>query len=308
MRIFKNRGDIYFSKANKKKSTEQKILFIALIAIVIFTIIFVGILSFTNDFSAKKFFAPDEPLTTLSNQTEDNEIELPSVSGKNNYAAIVYDDETLLFTALVQSDMDNTSFKASVIKADTELDGKTLNSIFAASGSQGVTTAIETALGIELDYYMAFEKSDFEDFYNKLGAVHYPIVNEIKHRESDSPSNYTLKMKAGEQKIDGKHFINLIRYYADIENNFSQANELLLVSLSQQLNSENMINGDDLFRTFSKIAETNITIRDYSLAADRLRVISNEQSSIGVYNAPAQYDGNKISDEGLKKIKGYFVK
>ena len=30
MRIFKNRGDIYFSKTNKKKSTEQKILLIAL--------------------------------------------------------------------------------------------------------------------------------------------------------------------------------------------------------------------------------------------------------------------------------------
>ena len=34
MRIFKNRGDIFFSKTNKEKSTEQKILLIALVIIV----------------------------------------------------------------------------------------------------------------------------------------------------------------------------------------------------------------------------------------------------------------------------------
>ncbi len=56
MRIFKNRGDIYFSKSNKEKSTEQRILIIALAVIIAFTVIFVLALSIKNDFSAKKFF------------------------------------------------------------------------------------------------------------------------------------------------------------------------------------------------------------------------------------------------------------
>ena len=43
MRIFKNRGDIYFSKTNKKKSTEQKILLIALTVIVLFSVVFMFI-------------------------------------------------------------------------------------------------------------------------------------------------------------------------------------------------------------------------------------------------------------------------
>ena len=42
MRIFKNRGDIYFSKTNKKKSTEQKILLIALTIMVSLKMVSIG--------------------------------------------------------------------------------------------------------------------------------------------------------------------------------------------------------------------------------------------------------------------------
>lgn len=57
MRIFKNRGDIYFSKTNKKKSTEQKILLIALTVIVLFSVVFMFIVGAKNDFSAKNFLS-----------------------------------------------------------------------------------------------------------------------------------------------------------------------------------------------------------------------------------------------------------
>lgn len=309
MRIFKNRGDIYFSKANKEKSTEQKILFIALIVIIIFTLLFVSVLCIVNDFSAKKFFEPENLVTAAVSDdiTEDIE-ELPEVSGKTNFAAIVYEKETLLFVSLVQADMDNKSFKASVLKGNTELDGNSLSEIFISSGAQNVMNSIETNLGIDLDYYISIENKEFIDFFNKLGSINYPILNDIKYRDDDSPVSFTLKMKSGEQKIDGKHFVNLIRYYVDGENNSSQANELILAALSQQLNSENMENADTLFRQFSAIADTNITIRDFSLAGDKLQVITNDRVSMSVYNAQAAFDGNKINDDDLKKIKGYFVK
>lgn len=309
MRIFKNRGDIYFSKANKEKSKEQKILIIALIVIVIFTVLFVSVMCILNDFSAKKFFEPEDLVTvSVSDENTDSIENLPEVSGKSNYAAMVYEKDTLLFVALVQSDMDNKSFKASVLKGNTELDGNVLSSIFASSGAQNVKTAIESNLGIELDYYISIENKEFADFFNKLGDINYPVLNDIKYKDNDSAVPFTLKMKSGEQRIDGKHFVNLIRYYVDGENNSSQANELLLTALSQQLNSENMEDADSLFRQFSSIADTNITIRDFSLANDKLKVITNDRANMSVYNAQAQFDGNKINDDDLKKIKGYFVK
>ena len=309
MRIFKNRGDIYFSKANKEKSTEQKILIIALIIIVFFTILFVSVLCIINDFSAKKFFEPEDLITTVVSDDNNDDInDLPEVSGKTNFATIIFEKDTLLFVALVQSDMDNKSFKASVLKGNTELDGNLLSNIFSSSGAQNVVNSIEANLGIDIDYYISIENKDFVDFFNKLGNINYPIVNDIKYKNNDSPISFNLKMKAGEQKIDGKHFVNLIRYYVDGENNSSQANELLLTALSQQLNSENMEDCDDLFRQFSAIADTNITIRDFSLANDNLKVITNDRANMRIYNAQAGFEGNKINDDDLKKIKGYFVK
>lgn len=308
MRIFKNRGDIYFSKSNKEKSKEQKILVIALIVIIVFTVLFMGIVSFKNDFSVKKFFAPDEELTSSLVSNDEDIIELPSVSGKTNYAVIIKNNENLLFTVLVQSDMDNKAFKVCTLKSATQLDGQSMQSIFSSADEAGVLNAIKTSMGIDLDYYMSFESNVYEDFFNSLGNVNYPITNDIKYRQSDNPPSYTLKLSAGEQNLDGKHFINLIRYYLEKENNTSQANELFLNALTQQLNDDNLADGDDLFREFSANVTTDITIRDYSLSADKLVVIASNQQPIGVYNAQAEYDGNVITQDSLKSIKGYFVK
>lgn len=308
MRIFKNRGDIYFSKSNKEKSKEQKILVIALIVIIAFTVLFMGIIGFQNDFSLKKFFAPDEELTTSLISDEEEMIELPSVSGKTNFAVMIKSDNNLLFTVLVQSDMDNKAFKVCTLKSSTQLDGQAMSSIFSSAEEAGVVNALKTNLGIELDYYMSFESSAYEDFFDTLGNVNYPLTNEIRYRQSDNPPSYSLKLSAGEQSLDGRHFINLIRYYLEKENNTSQANELFLNALTQQLNEENLADSDELSREFSANAVTNITIRDYSLASDKLTVIASEQQPMGVYNAQAEYDGNVITQDSLKSIKGYFVK
>ncbi len=309
MRIFKNRGDIYFSKYNKEKSAEQKILIIALAVIVVFTIIFVLALSIKNDFSVKKFFEPENINVTNQISVDDGEdTEVPDVSGKRNFITIVHKDDELLFAALVQVDMDNISYKAAMLKASTEIDGNNLNKIYKSSGAENVKKAIDTYIGTAFDYYISIEASDFEELYNEFGSVNYPILNDIKYRENDSPVSYTLKIKSGEQNINGKHFINLTRYYLDAENSSSQASELLLAGLSQQLNSENLKHSEQLFRTFVSLSDTNISVRDFSLAGDRLSVIGNDMVAKGVYNAQADYDGNRLTDDSLKKIKGYFVK
>lgn len=309
MRIFKNRGDIYFSKYNKEKSAEQKILIIALAVIVAFTIIFVFVLSIKNDFSAKKFFEPENLNVTNQVSVEDDDTaEVPEVSGKRNYITLVHKDNELLFAALIQVDMDNISYKTAMLKASTEIDGNNLNEIYKSSGAENVKKAIDTYIGTAFDYYISMESSDFEEFFNELGSINYPILNDIKHRESDGPVSYTLKIKSGEQSIDGKHFVNLIRYYLDAENSSSQASELMLAGLSQQLNGESLSNSEKLFRNFVSLSDTNISVRDFSLAGDRLSVIGNDLVAKGVYNAQASYDGNKLTDDSLKKIKGYFVK
>lgn len=306
MRIFKNRGDIYFSKTNKKRSAEQRILITALVLIIVFTVVFVTVLAVRYDFSAKKFFAPDN--LELTNVSDTQEEPLPQVSGKTNFIVLVNSDENLLFTILVQVDLDNISYKTTVLKADTLCDGNSLADIYSQSGVQNVQTAVESLMGTDFDYYIHMQSSDFSDFFDELGVFNYPIASEIRFRSEGEEVSYSVRMKAGEQEIDGSEYINLIRYYVDQENNISAANDLVLNSLLQQMNSENLENSETLFNLFVAAANTNITVRDFSLAGDGLTVLADEQTGVGAYSAVCEYDGNTITDESLQKVKGYFTK
>lgn len=306
MRIFKNRGDIYFSKINKKKSAEQKILIIALVAIIIFTLIFVVFLSFKYDFSAKKFFAPDNPQITQA--AEEGEKPLPQVSGKNNFITLVSSDKNLLFVILTQVDMDNISYKVCSLKASTVCDGKSLKDIFKQSGAQNVKQAVESLLGTDFDYYICMERKQYADFFDELGDFHYPISSDIKFKSNNDDINYSLRLDAGEQKLNGSQVINLIRYYLDEKNKSSLSNDLILNCLSQQINSDNFEKSEELFRLFITNCDTNITVRDFSLAGDDLRVLSDYRTGASLYSAQAEYEKNSLSTESLQKIKGYFVK
>ena len=305
MRIFKNRGDIYFSKNNKEKSAEQRFLIAALALIVVFTFIFVVFVGVKNDFSAKEFFKPDNIETTHAFKDEQ---QLPSVSGKSNFISVVSEDENLLFVSLVQVDLDSVSYKVSNLKAQTVCDGKPLSDIFKDGGVQNVQNAVESLLDIKFDYYIHLEKAKYNEFFNEMGRVNYPVLSEIKFRDNESPVPYSARFKAGEQKLDGSQIINLTRYYLEEENNTEAANELMLVCLSQQINPENLKKSDELFSLFMELSETNITIRDFSVAGDGITVLSDERSGVKVYSAAAEYDADSLSSESLQKIKGYFVK
>ncbi|MCC8073605.1 MAG: LCP family protein [Clostridiales bacterium] len=305
MRIFKNRGDIFFSKSNKEKSTEQKILLSLLIFIIVFTVVFLIAVGVKYDFSAKKFFEPEN--LTVTQENSDDEA-LPEVSGKTNYVFTVGEEGTLLFTYAIQVDMDNVAYKVSSFKSSTEVEDSTLAKIYSSGGVENVKNAVETLLDTDIDYYISMERKSYIEFFNDLGEVNYPVASDIKFRDSDSSVTYSVKIKAGEQTLDGSDAVNLIRYYLDEEGKTSMANEILLYCLSQQLNSENTENSEKLFSEFAGYSDTNITVRDFSLASDNLTVLSSENAGVAVYSAEAEYDENEITSDSLKTIKGYFVK
>ena len=305
MRIFKNRGDIYFSKNNKEKSTEQKILLIALAVIVLFTFVFMLCVAAKNDFSIKKFFEPEDLSTTTA--VEDSTVALPQVSGKTNYIVTVADNENLLFVELVQVDLDNKSYKICTLKSSTEYDGSTLGYIYAHSGVLNVKSATENMLSTTFDYYIDFQRDKFTEYFDSLGSVNYALVSDIKYKNNKSDVPFTVRMKAGEQVIKGTQAVNLVRYFLET-NNQQSANDVLLTSLSKQINVDNFANKDSLFQDLVTKSNTNITVRDYSAADDDITVLCNSQNGISVYGVEVKYDKNKITKDTLQNAKGYFVK
>ena len=307
MRIFKNRGDIFFSKTDKERSAEQKFLISALVIIVVFSVIFITVTAVRSDFSIKKFFAPENIEVTQSAEEEAQSYDLPEISGKTNYIFTVNDEINLLFDVVVQADRDNIAYKASCLKAATVCDGKSLASIYSASGEENVKNAVESLLDITINYYIGMEEDDFISFYNELGEINYAVAGAIRFKDNDSASPYSVRIKEGEQSIKGSQITGLIRYYLDEENNTSAANEIFLSMLTQQINAENYENADDLFRQFISAAKTDITVREYSMSADALSVFSNEMTGVKVYNAPAEYEKNSMTEDSIKAVRGYFV-
>ena len=101
--------------------------------------------------------------------------------------------------------------------------------------------------------------------------------------------------------------VNLVRYFLE-SNNQQNANDVLLTSLSKQMNPDNFENKDSLFQNLVTKSNTNITVRDYSAADDGITVLCNSQNGISVYGAEIKYKKNKITKDTLQNAKGYFVK
>ena len=307
MRIFKNRGDIFFSKTNKEKSSEQRFLIIALVLIVIFSVIFVFVTAVKNDFSAKEFFKPDN--ISVTENVSENEIDiLPQVSGKNNFIVLVSEENNLLFAGIIQTDMDNVAYKASMLRADTVVEGEKLSMIFKKSGAENVKKAVESLLNTSIDYYISMESDKFTEVYEKFGEINYPVINSIKYKNNDTAVPFSVRVKEGEQRLKGSQIIGLMRYYLDVEKKPSLANDIMLTILTQQINENNYKNKDELFEKFIASSKTNITVKNYSMAEDSLIVLSNENTGVKVYNAPAEYKNNKITKDSIKEVRGYFVK
>lgn len=307
MRIFKNRGDIFFSKTNKEKSSEQRFLIIALVLIVVFSVIFVFVTAVKNDFSAKEFFKPDN--ISVTENVSENEIDiLPQVSGKNNFIVLVSEQNNLLFAGIIQTDMDNVAYKASMLRADTVVEGEKLSMIFKKSGAENVKKAVESLLNTSIDYYISMESDKFTEVYEKFGEINYPVINSIKYKNNDTAVPFSVRVKEGEQSLKGSQIIGLMRYYLDVEKKPSLANDIMLTILTQQINENNYENKDELFEKFIASAKTNITVKNYSMAEDGLIVLSNENTGVKVYNAPAEYKNNKITKDSIKEVRGYFVK
>jgi len=305
MRLFKNRGDIYVPRTKFKSDIEQKVLLSLLSFILIFTVVFVGFIAFKYDFSAKKFFKPDNVEVV---EETDEEI-LPEVSGKQNYLFIMHNSQTneMYFSAVIQADMDAVSYKICTLAADTDMNGKTAEDIYASSGAAGLMKNMNEYFGISIDYYIDESVENYRDMFNAMGKVNFIVNEDIRYKDT-SRYGFNIKIKSGEQSFDGDRASKIIRYYTMKEKNYSAVNDFLLQSLSQQLNRESFEKRERLFSIFVEKSDTNITVKNFKEGTDNLKVLSHETTGVNIYNVETAYDGSVLNEQSFSNIRAYFAK
>ena len=304
MRIFKNRGDIYIPSTKIKSDLEQKILLVLLAFGVAFTFMFLVIVGIKYDFSIKNFFAPSNMVTQESNEA----VSLPKISGKTNFLFIMNNSNTdeIYFCSLIQVDKDNISYKVCTLDKNTRSDGKSLLDIYKAGGAGNVVNAVKSLIGIDIDYYIDESVDEYKKMYDAFGSINYLVLNEIRYKDT-STYGFNIKLKGGNQSVNGDLASKLIRYYLS-ENDYETVNEIMLAALTQQVNPENYEKKDKLFSSFIKLSKTNITITDFSNCENTLKVLSSETTGVNVYSVAVDYENNSLTEESINNINGYFTK
>lgn len=305
MKIFKHRGDIYISKYGYKSSREERILITLLVAIVVLTIVFLGIMAHHYS-SFAEFIAGDE--VTVSEPVVDEEIALPDISGKFNFLVMETDDEqsSIHYIYLVQMNADSKAYKACTLLPDMVIDGKSIEDLYITGGGALVQSTLVSYLGIDIDYYIAFTNSNFVEFVSKMGSFVYPNTETIKFSGGTEDDTYSLRISDGEQNLTGNDTSNLMRYYSNEKVNFNITNEIVLYGITQLFNESNFNDSEKLFRLMLTNSSTNITVRNFEDGKNILMVFCLKNTDITVYSCNAEYNGKKLTNEGLKDIKGYF--
>lgn len=305
MKIFKHRGDVYLPKPKFKSDMEQRALIIALISVVVFTSVFLLIVGIKNDFSIMKFFQPENVNVSVGTDAE----ELPEVQGKANFIFTLNNENTdeLYFCTLIQVDLDTVSYKACTLDPNTNVEGKSLAEIYLKGGAGNVMNAVSQHLGISIDYYIDMNTDDFRKMYDSMGKVKYMVLDDVKYKDT-SYYGFNIKLKAGEQNIDGGKATDLMRYYIVKEKNYEAVNDIFLASLSQQINEANYEKKEKLFSSFIDLSKTNITVKNFTENLNGMKVLSSETTGVIIYSAAPQYDGNNLTSGSIANIKGYFSK
>lgn len=307
MKIFKNRGDIYFVKSDYKKSKEEMILKILLVFIVIFTVIFIILLN--NKYkSIAQFFGDGEVTTT---QAAFDEEVLPKISGKTNFLILETDDnkEIIHYIILIQADKDTKAYKICSLSPETKIDKQSILEIYKLGGGASLQTKLTEYFGFEIDNYAEFENSSFVDFSSKFGNMIFYSDEDIRFSGGSDDDKFTIHVNEGEQNINGKELSNLLRYYSLEKKQYGLENELFLSALTQLFNEENFEDCDSLFRLFIKSSTSNITVRDFENSKNALMIFCLKNTDITVYSTVSEYNkSNVLTQQSVKNIKGYFSK
>lgn len=307
MKIFKNRGDFYISKASYKSSREERILLSLLAVVIVITVVFFVILS--NKYSSvKEFFGDGEVSTT---QIVEQKEKMPAISGKRNFLFLETDEEesTIHYIFLLQADRDSKAYKVCTFSPKMSIDGTSIYDIYTQGGGASLQTKLTAYLGVNIDYYATFKASDLVEVFNKFGKFSYNSDKEIRFNSKEKEDSYIVKIRQGDSTLDGKDFSSVMRYFSNEKVDYSKSNEIVLYAMTQIINSENYEDAEALFKLFINSSVTNITVRNFQDNQDAIYVFSKKNTSLNVYSVNSEYDGNNsLSHKSVKEIKGYFAK
>lgn len=115
------------------------------------------------------------------------------------------------------------------------------------------------------DKYIICTPTQFKNILESFGGVTVNVPNDVNYKSQD----FNVVLDKGTQKLSEEY---AYKYLAVSEKN-EQA-RIFCDIINSALTPENSENGDELFKTFVNNCKTNISVIDYSNAAEKIKIYS----------------------------------
>ena len=118
-----------------------------------------------------------------------------------------------------------------------------------------------------------------------------------------------MRVSAGEQKVDGDLCLRLIRYWCQIQNDYTACNNFLVSMLTELFNDELYTDRLNKFSSvINLVTDTDMTVNDYTELEDVLQVACSEFTGMNVYYPEAQAQNGSFTDDSVQSIRSSFSK
>lgn len=267
----KNKNDLFAKpKKTKKHNPNLKYFIIAfslLIVIVAVASAFLFMRSIDFDFSNLVDRSTTETVTE-ENEVQNTEYSVAELIGNSQILLLITDSSKKAdFGFIISTDFSGKSMTVRSFDAQSVLsDGKTYEAIYNESFISGLKSRINSEYSASITKYIVCTPSQFKKIISSFGGVTVNIAENVNYKSDE----FNVTLEKGTQKLSDEYAYK----YLAISSNSDKA-RIICNIINSIFVPENSEKQDDLFSKFVNNCDTDISVVDYSNAADTIKIYSN---------------------------------
>ena len=172
--------------------------------------------------------------------------------------------------------------------ANTEINGKTLKTIFSESGGEETAKQLSAASGITIDKYIAFTESTVTEFFNMVGNTTLTIPKQLKYE--DKEDNTVTLIEAGTRSFTGTQLYTYLMFPDYGSSDIQYSCKIAATSVSAFINQNFLRASEKTLKSYADFiigfTDTNITEDDYNKKIAGIVYTLGEATSLADYYIP----------------------
>ncbi len=173
-----------------------------------------------------------------------------------------------------------------------------LNTLLALTNDEGKTQAVESLIGVNIDYYIKMKVGVFADIVDALGGLEYTVEEDMHY--NDPAQGLYIDLKAGQQTLSGEQCEQYCRYRRYVMGDLTRTQNqqrLLGELLRQKMQLQYVVKLPAVFHILTESTTTDITAADVASYLPLARALAQGEVEIESFDCPGEY--NDMKKEGV---------